>query len=177
MFFSAVEKSHLIPNEINFFENLENSQLITQYQIKQFVNVVYILTPYSIFRYGPQSLEMYVQNVSSFCGDLKKIIHQFTCVIMTTSLPVSKLVKGGFLGKSDNPFGELLPFDQVLANHAAASIAKKYGFNILDLYFAMKGKIVNRNQDGVHWGPAGYREMTYYFIDILLKINPELRNF
>lgn len=139
--------------------------------------MLYTPIPYLIHRYGPQSLEIYVQNISSFCGDVKKIINQFTSVIVTTSLPVSASVKGGLLGNSDNPLGELLPFDQLLANHAAASIATKCGFNILDLYFAMKGKTAHRNQDGVHWDPTGCREMTHCFIDIVLKINPELRNF
>lgn len=114
---------------------------------------------WDLTRWGPKGVEEYKINVDKTFKFLREQFGESLRLIWLTSLPPSNTGKG-LLTKDVEFMRSLLPFHILEANNYAATVARSYNVDVLDLHYHMRSVTFERCKDGIHWSPLGVRYIT-----------------
>lgn len=117
------------------------------------------------------SMRDYKQNLPRGLFSLLSILPD-TCTFMwTTTMPLSKNVRGGFMVPEVENMRGRLRNDVLQANKYACIVARKLNIDILDLQYYFHNHTKHRASDGIHWDAAS----NYIIIEIHLLNNSLLK--
>jgi len=92
-------------------------------------------------RYGVNGMSDYKRNVEELFQTFRRVLDPTTLVIWTTALPVSQSVRGGVILEEIRFLSEVLRYDVLLVNDYSSRAAACYGFDVVDLHYAMRRHI------------------------------------
>ncbi len=110
---------------------------------------------WDLTRYGQNSLYEYKKNLPEGIYNLIKVLPFYTLFIWTTTLPLSKDVKGGFMVPEAECHQSKLREDVLEANNYAVNVMDEFRLDLLDLHFYFQNQIQRRAKDGIHWDATG----------------------
>lgn len=124
---------------------------------------------WDLTRYGVNSIYEYKKNLPEGIYSLIKVLPCYTLFIWTTTLPLSKDVKGGFMVPEAECHQSKLREDVLEANKYAVNVMDEFRLDLLDLHFYFQNQIQRRAKDGIHWDATGEKRC-------LLRKNVYLEN-
>lgn len=92
---------------------------------------------------------------------LIRVLPSYTVFLWTTTMPISKDVKGGFMIPEVECLKSKLREDVLEANHYAYLIMKEFKLDVLDLHYFFRRQIQRRAKDGIHWDATGKSASKY----------------
>ncbi|XDV18544.1 hypothetical protein PO909_024209 [Leuciscus waleckii] len=120
---------------------------------------------WDISRYSREWALEYKENLNKFFMKLKTILPEESLVVWNMTMPLGKKILGGFLVPEVEHVGPLLRFDVIEANYFGATLANKFGFDVLDLHFQFRFSLHYRMKDGVHWNAIAHRKITCLLLE------------
>ncbi|KAK7176678.1 hypothetical protein R3I93_000798 [Phoxinus phoxinus] len=120
---------------------------------------------WDISRYSHHWALEYKENLNKFFMKLKTILPEESLVVWNMTMPLGKKILGGFLVPEIEHMGPSLRFDVIEANYFGATLANKFGFDVLDLHFQFRFSLQHRMKDGVHWNAVAHRKITCLLLE------------
>ncbi|XP_022915504.2 PC-esterase domain-containing protein 1A-like [Onthophagus taurus] len=131
---------------------------------------------WDLSRWGPNGIQDYKANVDKTLHLLRNKFPK-TCIVFTTTLPISLKARGGFLTENVQFLNAVLPFSIVEANNYVAKCCRKYDIDLIDLHYYMQYQIDSLVMDGIHWDPAAIRFINnIIFTNLCQKVGKQLPN-
>lgn len=115
---------------------------------------------WDLTRYGVNSIYEYKKNLPLGIYSLIKVLPNYTLFLWTTTLPLSKDVKGGFMVPEAECHQSKLREDVLEANKYAVNVIEEFRLDLLDLHFYFRNQIQRRAKDGIHWDATAHRRIT-----------------
>lgn len=115
---------------------------------------------WDLTRYGLNSIYEYKKNLPLGIYELIKVLPCNTLFLWTTTLPLSKDVKGGFMVPEAECRSSKLREDVLEANKFAVNVIDEFRLDLLDLHFYFRNQIQRRAKDGIHWDATAHRRIT-----------------
>jgi hypothetical protein len=125
---------------------------------------------WDLTRYGTNGIHEYKKNLPMGIFSLIKVLPSYTVFLWTTTLPISKDVKGGFMIPEVEFTKSKLRQDVLEANHYAYNVMKEFKLDLLDLHYYFRKQIQRRAKDGIHWDSTAHRRITNLILNHLCDV-------
>lgn len=112
---------------------------------------------WDLTRYGPNGIHEYKRNLPAGIFSLMRVLPNYTVFLWTSTLPVSKDVRGGFMIPEVECTKSKLREDVLEANHYAFMVIEELNLDFLDLHYYFRKQIHRRAKDGIHWDSTAHR--------------------
>lgn len=122
---------------------------------------------WDLTRYGENSALDYKINLPKGLHAMISVLPNSCLFIWTTTLPLSKDIKGGFVIPELELSTSKLREDVLMANSYAARIVDELQLDLIDLHYYFMNQIQRRSRDGIHWDPSAHRSIQY-FINLII---------
>lgn len=119
---------------------------------------------WDLARWGPDGPKAFRVNLLKTLKLLKSKLPARTRVVWKTSLPVSISASGAIFIDEIKNIVPMLPWHLLEANNYAATCAKFFNFDTIDVHHYLRLQGHFRVKDGVHWSPLTIRYITNIFL-------------
>jgi hypothetical protein len=114
---------------------------------------------WDLTRYGPNGLHEYKRNLPVGIFSLIKVLPSYSTFLWTSTMPVSKDVRGGFMIPEVECTKRKLREDVLEANQYAYYVMREFDLDFLDLHYYFHKQIHRRAKDGIHWDCVVHRSL------------------
>jgi hypothetical protein len=97
------------------------------------------------------------------------VLPSYTVFLWTTTMPLSKDVRGGFMIPEVESTKSKLREDVLEANYYAVNVMNEFKLDVLDLHYYFHKQIQRRARDGIHWDATAHRRITNLILNHLCE--------
>lgn len=97
------------------------------------------------------------------------MLPSYTVFLWTTTMPLSKDVRGGFMIPEVESTKSKLREDVLEANYYAVNVMNEFKLDVLDLHYYFHKQIQRRARDGIHWDATAHRRISNLILNHLCE--------